>query len=47
MIYLEIFTELTRAMIDLNSKQKVEIHLDSDMKSHPRCEHGPTILFSR
>ena len=34
-------------MIDINSKQKVELHLDSDIKSHPNCVHGPTLLFSR
>ena len=34
-------------MIDINSKQKVELHLDSDIKSHPNCVHGPALLFSR
>jgi hypothetical protein len=25
----------------------LKLHLDSDISTHPRCKHGPTLLFSR
>ena len=34
-------------MIDLSSKQKVDLHLTDNLESHPQCVHGPTLLFSR
>ena len=47
MVILQICLPEHGRMIDINSKQKVELHLDSDIKSHPNCVHGPTLLFSR
>ena len=34
-------------MIDFDLKQKVEIDFQSDISKHPKCVHGPTLLFSR
>ena len=34
-------------MIDSDQRNKVTIDLESDLESHPRCIHGPTLLFTR
>jgi len=34
-------------MIEKDNRSKVTINLESDLESHPRCIHGPTLLFTR